>query len=70
MSEIIIVTLLTVETFQIGALSIIVVSDFYEAESKDSKIIKSKKDFLVFFIPFFWVIPGLKFIIRYWKNLT
>jgi hypothetical protein len=66
MSEIIIVTLVTVEIFQVTALFIIVAFNFDE----DLEIIKSKKDFLVFFIPFFWVILLLKFIIRYWKNLT
>ena len=69
----IIIILLIVETIQIIVLLAIIVTD-YENNSdeyrKDLRIIRSKKDFLIFFIPFFWVMPMLKSIIRYWKNLT
>jgi len=69
----IIITLLIVETIQIIVLLATIVTD-YENNSdeykKDIRVIRSKKDFLIFFIPFFWVMPMLKSIIRYWNNLT
>ena len=69
----IIITLVIVETIQIIVLLATIVTD-YENNSdeyrKDLRVIRSKKDFLIFFIPFFWVMPMLKSIIRYWNNLT
>ncbi len=69
----IIITLIIVETIQIIVLLATIVTD-YENNSdeykKDIRVIRSKKDFLIFFIPFFWVMPMLKSIIRYWNNLT
>lgn len=69
----IIITLVIVETIQIIVLLATIVTD-YENNSdeykKDIRVIRSKKDFLIFFIPFFWVMPMLKSIIRYWNNLT
>lgn len=69
----IIITLVTVETIQIIVLLATIITD-YENNSdkyrKDMRVIRSKKDFLIFFIPFFWVMPMLKSIIRYWNNLT
>ena len=69
----IIITLVIVETIQIIVLLATIVTD-YENNSdeyrKDLRVIRSKKDFLIFFIPFFWIMPMLKSIIRYWNNLT
>lgn len=69
----IIIILIIVETFQILVLLATIITD-YENNSdkyrKDMRVIKSKKDFLIFFIPFFWVMPMLKSIIKYWNNLT
>jgi len=69
----IIITLVTVETLQIIVLLATIITD-YENNSdkyrKDMRVIRSKKDFLIFFIPFFWVMPMLKSIIKYWNNLT
>tara|TARA_R110002012_G_scaffold26245_1_gene85657 strand:- start:668 stop:886 length:219 start_codon:yes stop_codon:yes gene_type:complete len=69
----IIITLVIVETIQIIVLLATIVTD-YENNSdeyrKDLRVIRSKKDFLIFFIPFFWVMPMLKSIIKYWNNLT
>ena len=61
------------ETIQIIVLLATIITD-YENNSdkyrKDMRVIRSKKDFLIFFIPFFWVMPMLKSIIKYWNNLT
>lgn len=69
----IIITLVIVETIQIVVLLATIITD-YENNSdkyrKDMRAIRSKKDFLIFFIPFFWVMPMLKSIIKYWNNLT
>ena len=69
----IIITLVIVETIQIIVLLATIITD-YENNSdkyrKDMRVIRSKKDFLIFFIPFFWVMPMLKSIIKYWNNLT
>ena len=69
----IIIILIIVEIFQIIVLLATMVTD-YENNSdkyrKDMRVIRSKKDFLIFFIPFFWVMPMLKSIIKYWNNLT
>ena len=69
----IIIILIIVETFQILVLLATIITD-YENNSdkyrKDMRVIRSKKDFLIFFIPFFWVMPMLKSIIKYWNNLT
>lgn len=69
----IIITLIIVETIQIIVLLATIVTD-YENNSdeyrKNLRVIRSKKDFLIFFIPFFWLMPMLKSIIRYWNNLT
>ena len=66
----IIITLVTVETLQIIVLLATIVTDYTFEYRKDLRVIKSKKDFLIFFIPFFWVMPMLKSIIKYWNNLT
>ena len=69
----IIIILIIVEIFQIIVLLATMVTD-YENNSdkyrKDMRVIRSKKDFLIFFIPFFWVMSMLKSIIKYWNNLT
>lgn len=60
--------LIMIEITQILVLIVYIQADTWKEEAE--KVIKSKKDFLIFFIPFFWAIPVLKYIIRYWKNLT
>lgn len=72
MSSIIII-LIIVETIQIIVLLATIMTDYTlgdASEMRGGRIIKSKKDFLIFFIPFFWVMSMLKSIIRYWNNLT
>ena len=61
--------LIIIEITQMLVLVVYIEADTWIIR-RSEKVIKSKKDFLIFFIPFFWVIPGLKYIIRYWKNLT
>ena len=61
--------LIMIEILQILALIVHIQGDTWIIR-RSEKVIKSKKDFLIFFIPFFWAIPVLKYIIRYWKNLT
>ena len=60
--------LIMIEITQILVLIVYIQADTWKEEAE--KVIKSKKDFLIFFIPFLWAIPVLKYIIRYWKNLT
>jgi hypothetical protein len=63
-----IITLLIIEAFQIIALFSVLITDS-EAYEPEDKYIHSKLDFLKFFIPFFWFIPMVNMILKWWNKL-
>ena len=63
-----IITLLIIYVFQMCALFSTLITDSSEYESED-KCIQSKLDFLKFFIPFFWFIPMVNMILKWWHKL-
>ena len=63
-----IITLLIIYAFQIIALFSVLITDSSEYDIED-KCIQSKLDFLKFFIPFFWFIPMVNMILKWWHKL-
>jgi hypothetical protein len=73
----IIIILIIIELIQLASLLACIVIDneitskgFSNDYLQENKRIKTKIDFLKFFIPLFWIVPMIKSIIKYWKNLT
>ena len=63
-----IITLLIIEGLQMIALFSAIMTDVSEYEPKD-RFIRSKRDVLKFFIPFFWLIPVVNMTLRWWYKL-
>ena len=61
------ITLAIIEAFQIVCLFSAIMTDAMDLDG--SNFIESKRDVLKFFIPFFWFIPMLNMILRWWNKL-
>jgi len=66
------ITTLVIWGIQVLSLVSSIVTDYMMVTSKskpEEKFIQSKKDILKFFIPYFWVMPSIRGVIRYWNSL-
>ncbi len=57
---------LAVEIFQLIVLLSVILTDLTMTEDN---LIKTKKGVIQFFIPYFWLIPLLRAINKWWKSL-
>jgi hypothetical protein len=64
----VIITLAIIESIQIVSLFAILMSDTEYLKQED-KMIQSKSDVLRFFIPFFWFMPMIRMVEKWWINL-
>jgi hypothetical protein len=63
------ITLAIIEAIQFIVLLACIMTDAMEIDEEYEKAIQSKRDVLKFFIPFFWFIPMLNMIIKWWNKL-
>jgi len=65
----VLITTIIVEIFQVIMLFSILIGDAMDLSRGEERVIKSKRDVLRFLVPYFWFIPMVLMIIKWWKSL-
>ncbi|MDA7514194.1 hypothetical protein N8508_00235 [bacterium] len=65
----VLITTIIVEIFQVLMLFSILIGEAMELSRGEEKYLNTKRRVLQFLVPYFWFIPMVLMIIKWWKNL-
>ena len=64
-----IITTIIIEVLQFCAFFAIITTDVLDTRNKKDYMIQTKMDVLKFLVPYFWFIPMIRLILKWWYSL-